>query len=296
MFNPSSVLGYSMSRFVPAFKSPNPDVIKKFIDKVADIDRLLVLTGAGVSTESGIPDYRSEKIGLFERSNHRPITIQEFVQSESARKRYWSRNFLAWPNFSRAQCNSAHFAIASWERSSKFVWLITQNVDGLHAKAGSTLLTELHGCGHRVKCMNCGDLTKREDHQSRMEELNSEWMKVNVAGEMAPDGDVQLEEGAHESFVLPSCEKCGGILKTDVVFFGDNVSREDVEACYEKVETCTGVLVLGSSLTVMSGFRFAYHASLMDKPVLVVNIGPTRADSFADMKISAPVTEIVTKL
>ncbi|WKX95178.1 hypothetical protein Q1695_011994 [Nippostrongylus brasiliensis] len=258
-----------MARFVPAFQHPKPDLVKKFIDKVASIDRLLVLTGAGVSTESGIPDYRSEKIGLFERSNHRPITIQDFLASESSRKRYWSRNFLAWPNFSRAQCNAAHRAIASWERSNKFVWLITQNVDGLHAK---------------------------EEHQSRMAELNKEWMEVHVAGELAPDGDVQLEDGAHEDFVLPTCQKCGGMLRTDVVFFGDNVPREDVDECYQKVEECTGILVLGSSLTVMSGFRFAYHASLMGKPVLIVNIGPTRADNFADMRVSAPVTEIVTKL
>ncbi|PIO73566.1 transcriptional regulator, Sir2 family [Teladorsagia circumcincta] len=183
--------------------------------------------------------------------------------------RYWSRNFLAWPNFSRATCNAAHRAIASWERSDKFVWLITQNVDGLHTK---------------------------EDHQSRMEELNADWMKEHAGGELRPDGDVELEEGAHETFVLPECQKCGGILKTDVVFFGDNVHSSCVDACYEKVEECTGVLVLGSSLTVMSGFRFAYHASLMGKPVLIVNIGPTRADSFAEMRISAPVTEIVPKL
>ncbi|KAE9412361.1 hypothetical protein Angca_003865, partial [Angiostrongylus cantonensis] len=187
-----------MSRFVPTFKAPSSDVVKKFVNKVAAIDRLLVLTGAGVSTESGLPDYRSEKIGLFERSNYRPVTIQEFMASESARKRFWSRNFLAWPKYSRAKCNKAHFTIASWERSDKFVWLITQNVDGLHAKAGSTLLTELHGCGHRVRCMQCDDVTSREEHQRTLEKLNAEWMKVNVPGEIAPDGDVEVEEGAHE--------------------------------------------------------------------------------------------------
>ncbi|PIO73565.1 transcriptional regulator, Sir2 family [Teladorsagia circumcincta] len=244
----------------------------------------------------GIPDYRSEKVGLYERTDYRPVTIQEFLGSESARKRYWSRNFLAWPNFSRATCNAAHRAIASWERSDKFVWLITQNIDGLHSKAGSNMLTELHGCGLRVKCMGCGEMTKREDLQPRMEELNADWMKAVTAGKVRPDGDVELEEGAHETFVLPECQKCGGILKTDVVFFGDNLNPDDMDTCYEKVEECTGVLVLGSSLTVMTGFRFPYHASLMGKPVFVVNIGPTRADSFAEMRISAPVTEIVTKL
>ncbi|VDM54555.1 unnamed protein product [Angiostrongylus costaricensis] len=297
---------------------PSSDVVKKFVNKVAAIDRLLVLTGAGVSTESvsllinlacglfyyyskttlpeGLPDYRSEKIGLFERSNYRPVTIQEFMASESARKRFWSRNFLAWPRYSRAKCNKAHFTVASWERSDKFVWLITQNVDGLHMKAGSTLLTELHGCGHRVRCMQCNDVTSREEHQRALEKLNAEWMKVNVPGEMAPDGDVEVDEGAHESFVLPSCKKCGGILKTDVVFFGDNVAQEEVHLCYEKLDECSGVLVLGSSLTVNSGFRFVYYANLQGKPVLIVNIGPTRADDFADMRISVPVTEIITML
>ncbi|XGW07784.1 hypothetical protein V3C99_010717 [Haemonchus contortus] len=285
-----------LSRFVPSFQPPSPDLIKKFIDQVAAIDKLLVLTGAGVSTESGIPDYRSEKIGLFERTNYRPVTIQEFLASESARKRYWSRNFLAWPKFSSAQCNEAHRAIASWERSKKFVWLITQNVDGLHAKAGSHMLTELHGCSLRVKCLGCGEITDRADHQPRMEELNAEWMKVNFAGDLAPDGDSILTPGAEQSFVLPECQKCGGMLKTDVVFFGDNVSRQDVDTCYEKLEQCTGVLVLGSSLTVNTGSNYVYEAGLMGKPVLIVNIGPTGADHIADMRLSAPVTSIIKDL
>ncbi|CAJ0604676.1 unnamed protein product [Cylicocyclus nassatus] len=284
------------SRFVPSFTSPNSDVVKTFIDRVAAIEKLLVLTGAGMSTESGIPDYRSEKVGLYERSNHRPITIQEFLATDSAKKRYWSRNFLAWPNFSRAKCNAAHRAIASWERSSKFVWLITQNVDNLHTQAGSEMLTELHGCSHRVKCIKCGNVTGRASLQPILEDLNREWMKVHVAGEVAPDGDVELEDGAHESFVLPTCQKCGGILKTDVVFFGDNIPRKVADECWEKLEECTGLLVLGSSLQVMSGYRYAWYAKLEGKPVYIVNIGPTRADNFADMRISAPVTEVVTKI
>ncbi|VDM78168.1 unnamed protein product [Strongylus vulgaris] len=242
------------SRFVPSFTSPNSDVVKTFIDKVAAVEKLLVLTGAGMSTESGIPDYRSEKIGLYERSNRRPITIQEFLATDSAKKKYWSRNFLAWPNFSRAKCNAAHRAVASWERSSK------------------------------------------ASLQPILEDLNKEWMKVNVAGEIAPDGDVELADGAHESFVLPSCQKCGGVLKTDVVFFGDNIPRQVADECWEKLEECTGILVLGSSLQVMSGYRYAWYAKLEGKPVYIVNIGPTRADNFADMRISAPVTEVVTKM
>ncbi|KAJ1360732.1 hypothetical protein KIN20_019776 [Parelaphostrongylus tenuis] len=284
------------SRFVPTFKAPSSDVVKKFIDKVSAIDRLLVLTGAGISTESGLPDYRSEKIGLFERYNYRPVTIQEFVASESARKRYWSRNFLAWPSYSQAKCNTTHFTIASWERSEKFVWLITQNVDGLHTKAGSTMLSELHGCGRRVKCMQCGDITNREELQPTLEKLNAEWVRANVPGGIASDSDVVIEEGAHESFVLPSCKKCGGILKTDVVFFGDNLVQSVVSKCYEKLDECTGVLVLGSSLTVNTGSQLVDYANLQGKPVFIVNIGPTEADYIADMRISMPVTEIITKL
>ncbi|KAJ1356771.1 hypothetical protein KIN20_014557 [Parelaphostrongylus tenuis] len=123
--------------------------------------------------------------------------------------------------------------------------LITQNVDGLHTKAGSTLLTELHGCGHRVRCMQCNEVTSREEHQLTLEKLNAEWMKVNVPGEIAPDGDVEIQEGAHESFVLAPCKKCGGILKTDVVFFGDNVIQSEVDKCYEKLDECSGVSCTG---------------------------------------------------
>ncbi|KIH51853.1 transcriptional regulator, Sir2 family [Ancylostoma duodenale] len=192
-------------------------------------------------------------------------------------------------------------------------------------RAGSEMVSELHGCGRRVKCIKCGDITSRESLQPIMEELNAEWMKVNIAGEIAPDGDVELADGAHEvprrnsgragqagvwkkedaftgpppirlSFVLPTCQKCGGILKTDVVFFGDNIPRDVYDWCADKLEECTGLLVLGSSLTVMSGYRFAWSANGKGNPVFFVNLGPPRADSFADMKISAPVTEVVTKM
>ncbi|KAJ1356770.1 hypothetical protein KIN20_014557 [Parelaphostrongylus tenuis] len=191
------------SRFVPTFKAPSSDVVKKFIGKVAAIDRLLVLTGAGISTES-----------------------------DSGRE-------ISWRGQGTLK-QSATLLISLSPRGTirEVCRLITQNVDGLHTKAGSTLLTELHGCGHRVRCMQCNEVTSREEHQLTLEKLNAEWMKVNVPGEIAPDGDVEIQEGAHESFVLAPCKKCGGILKTDVVFFGDNVIQSEVDKCYEKVYVC----------------------------------------------------------
>uniref|UniRef100_A0A1I7X488 Deacetylase sirtuin-type domain-containing protein n=1 Tax=Heterorhabditis bacteriophora TaxID=37862 RepID=A0A1I7X488_HETBA len=256
-------------RFVPACKPLNSDALNKLIGILADIDKLLILTGAGLSTESGIPDYRSKKVGLYERSTHKPTTHQEFMNSEKARRRFWARNFLAWPSFSRAKCNPAHFAIASWERSDRFTWLITQNVDGLHQK---------------------------EEYQNRLFDLNPNWMDKNSPGDIAPDGDVNIAEGADESFQLANCNKCGGIVKTDIIFFGDNVPTDVVNSCYAKVEESDGLLVLGSSLTVMSGYRFVYHASLRNKPIIIVNIGPTRADSLATVKISSRVSEVICKL
>lgn len=284
----------SLLRFVPECIAPGKEVVNKFLDVLHGIDRLVVLTGAGISTESGIPDYRSEKVGQYARTDHRPIEHQDFMRSEKWRRRYWARNTVAWPRFSSSKPNATHYAIASWEASDKFTWLITQNVDGLHSRAGSTMVTELHGCGHRVKCMNCERLYPREEVQKWIMEANPDWMVTEI-GELAPDGDVPISEHAVDTFQLPHCPHCGpdSILKTDVVFFGDYVPAEAVDLCYEKVEESDGMLILGSSLTVMSGYRFVYHASLRGIPILIVNIGPTRADDIATVKISAKCSDIV---
>ncbi|CAD6187340.1 unnamed protein product [Caenorhabditis auriculariae] len=276
------------SRFVPMSKTVDKSKINHFVSELGCIDRLLVLTGAGVSTESGIPDYRSHKVGLYERTNHRPIQHSEFMKSESIRQRYWARNFLAWPNFSQAPCNVTHKAVARWERSSRFVWLITQNVDGLHSKAGSEMITELHGSGHFVRCMSCEYRIPRNDFQVQLASLNPQWLQQHTKpGELAPDGD---------GFVVAPCMECGGVMKTDVIFFGDNVPRKIVDFCYEKVEECDGILVLGSSLTVMSGYRFVYQASLQGRPIFIANIGPTRADHLATMKIECKLSQLVEKI
>uniref|UniRef100_F1L8U6 NAD-dependent protein deacylase n=1 Tax=Ascaris suum TaxID=6253 RepID=F1L8U6_ASCSU len=284
----------SLLRFVPECSQPSKDVLKKFRDVLASVSRFTVLTGAGISTESGIPDYRSEKVGQYARSKHRPIDYQTFMKSERWRRRYWARNAIAWPRFSRSEPNTTHHAIASWEQSDKFNWLITQNIDGLHTKAGSRMLTELHGCGHRVRCMNCRAVFPRDEVQKWIMDANRSWY-VSEVGEMAPDGDIPIPEDAIDSFTLPCCPHCGpgSILKTDVVFFGDCVPREDVDKCYEKLEESDALLVLGSSLMVMSGFRFVQRAHVRRMPILIVNIGPTRADHLATVKVSAKCTDII---
>ncbi|PAV80735.1 hypothetical protein WR25_03329 [Diploscapter pachys] len=281
------------SRFIPECAKIDAGQIKRFVNLVSTVDRLLVLTGAGISTESGIPDYRSPKIGLYERSNHRPMMHQDFMKSAASRRRYWARNFLAWPNFSKAVCNETHLTLAKWEASDRFTWLITQNVDGLHTKAGSAMLSELHGCGHRVRCMSCHSIISRQDYQISLAAANPHWTTKEGPGELKPDGDIHIEPGAEEDFKVVSCQNCGGIMKTDVIFFGDNVPLKMVETCYEKLDQSDGILVLGSSLEVMSGYRFVYYMNIQKKPIFIVNIGSTRADDLATAKIEAKASEIV---
>ncbi|CAI4233251.1 unnamed protein product [Auanema sp. JU1783] len=282
-----------LTKFVPKFKAVDPILLKKFQNELGNIEKLVVLTGAGISTESGIPDYRSEEVGLYERSNHRPTTHQDFMKHEHNRRRYWARNYLAWPRFSSAECNKIHYSIANWEGDERLLWLITQNVDGLHTKAGSQKLTELHGSGHRVRCMGCGTVTSRHDFQEVIADHNPGWFERHTVGELAPDGDVFITPGSDEDFIVPNCAECGGIVKTDVVFFGDNVPRQTVDFLYGKMDECDGLLVLGSSLSVMSGYRFAYHAHLQNKPVLIINIGATRADHLACVKLSTKAGDVI---
>uniref|UniRef100_A0A914YGT8 NAD-dependent protein deacylase n=1 Tax=Panagrolaimus superbus TaxID=310955 RepID=A0A914YGT8_9BILA len=282
------------SRFIPASKPVPQAILRDFLSIVSNVERLLVVTGAGISTESGIPDYRSKGVGMYARTNRRPMTIQEFLASEHNRKRYWSRNFVAWPRFSIAPCNDTHWKLSEWEKDERFLWLITQNVDGLHRAAGSEKLTELHGCSKVVKCLQCNQHYDRSEMQRWIEELNPKWTIAEI-GELRPDGDVDIPDKAIENFQIPHCPTCGpkSILKTDVVFFGDNVPRKTVDYCYEIVEQCTGLLVLGSSLTVMSGYRFVYQAFLRKIPIMIVNIGPTRGDDLASIKVSAKCSDII---
>ncbi|XP_042297394.1 NAD-dependent protein lipoamidase sirtuin-4, mitochondrial [Sceloporus undulatus] len=277
--------------FVPACPPVDPKGLQKLQEFLFNSQRLFVLTGAGISTESGIPDYRSEGVGLYARTDRRPIQHAEFLRSAKARQRYWARNFVGWPQFSCHRPNVAHLALRSWEQAGRLHWLVTQNVDALHAKAGSQRLTELHGCTHRVLCLSCGDQTSRADLQERFQALNPTWQAEALG--VAPDGDVFLSEEQVRTFCVPTCNKCGGPLKPDVTFFGDTVGKEKVDFVYQRLAESDAILVAGSSLQVYSAYKFALAARDRKQPMAIVNIGPTRADSFASLKLSSRCGELL---
>lgn len=267
----------------------------KFVEQLQSIldgiPKILVITGAGVSTESGIPDYRSEKVGRYATSKLRPVQYQEFVKSKECRQRYWARNFAGWKRFSSFEPNINHICLTNWELNNRLHWLITQNVDNLHRKAGSTRITELHGTAFRVKCMNCKTSFDRQTIQIYTEKLNPTW-NVDAIG-LAPDGDVDLSTDQIKTFIPLQCKKCDGDLIPDIVFFGDNVAKEKVEFCYDKTDTADGMLILGSSLQVFSGYRFVKRFSGRQKPIIIINIGETRADDLATFKISTKCGDIL---
>ncbi len=242
--------------------------------------RFTVLTGAGVSTDSGIPDYRGP--GAPVRA---PMTYQEFVSGEPARQRYWARSYLGWSRMRHAEPNPSHHALARLEAAGRVPLLITQNVDGLHERAGSRALCALHGRIADVRCLSCGASSSRAALQQRMEQANAGWAEQHVDLVVRPDGDVELDTTT--GFVVPACERCGGLLKPDVVFFGENVPKDRVQRCYDAVDAAEALLVAGSSLTVLSGFRFVRHAAKQGIPVVIVNRGPTRGDDLATYKVDA---------
>jgi len=252
--------------------------LREFIDRHP---RLAVLTGAGVSTGSGIPDYRDEH-GEWKRA--RPVEFRPFMTKPEVRRRYWSRSTVGWPIISGAQPNAAHRALARLEERGRVSLLITQNVDGLHEGAGSRNVIDLHGNLRLVRCMDCGYEVPRADLQRRLLADNPTW--ADVAATVAPDGDVDIESRDTSGFVVPDCPQCGGILKPDVVFFGENVPRERVARAFDGVAQADALLVVGSSLMVYSGFRFAEAAAAAGKPIAAVNLGRTRADHLLALKIS----------
>jgi NAD-dependent SIR2 family protein deacetylase len=243
--------------------------------------RLAVLTGAGVSTSSGIPDYRDEQ-GEWKRA--RPVEFRPFMTNLKVRQRYWARSVVGWPIISRAQPNDAHRALARLEADGFVRLLITQNVDGLHSTAGSRNVVDLHGRLDSVRCMQCEHTLPRAEFQRQLLENNPIW--ADVQGRVAPDGDVDIEGRDFGGFIVPDCPKCGGILKPDVVFFGETVPRERVDRAFEAVKSADALLVVGSSLMVYSGFRFAEAAAAAGKPIAAVNLGRTRADHLLSLKIS----------
>jgi NAD-dependent SIR2 family protein deacetylase len=253
---------------------------------------VLVLSGAGLSTESGIPDYRGPT-GLARRAT--PMTYQAFTGSAAARRRYWARSYLGWRHIARAVPNQGHHAVAQLGRRGLLAGIITQNVDGLHQAAGASGVTELHGSLHRVICLSCGQRTARADLDQRLAAANPGW-DVGSTASINPDGDAVLADRATESFQVVDCRTCQGVLKPDVVFFGENVPPQRATACYAMVERASSLVVLGSSLTVMSGLRYVRHAARLQLPVVIVNQGSTRGDAYATATLDAPLGQVLTAL
>ena len=245
---------------------------------------VVVLSGAGLSTESGIPDYRGAT-GAAQR-RYTPMTYATFTGDSDARRRYWARSHLGWQHMARALPNAGHLALAELERRGHVRGTITQNVDGLHGKAGSRNVIELHGRLDQVRCLSCGVVTARHDMDARLREANADWSTTVIA--LNPDGDAEVPDSALDSFVVVDCNECGGLLKPDVVYFGESVPAERVAAAYDVVARAAMVLVLGSSLHVFSGRRFVQRAAQEHKLVAIVNDGPTRCDDLAYIKVNAP--------
>ena len=250
--------------------------------------RIAVLTGAGVSTDSGIPDYRGE--GAPVRT---PMTFQQFLSSADYRKRYWAGSHLGWKTFVAAGPNAGHRAIAQLESAGIAGGVITQNVDGLHLQAGSQRVVDLHGSLDRVRCLTCGQYYARDAVAERLAAANP-WLETPEAIELSPDGDVQIADVA--SFVTPECSVCGGILKPDVVFFGEFVPREKFDEASALMHRADALLVAGSSLVVNSGIRLLEQARRRRLPVVIVNRGPTKGDARAAVKIDAGTSETLVAL
>ncbi|KAK2498495.1 hypothetical protein MC885_005116 [Smutsia gigantea] len=254
----------STGLFVPPSPPLDPEKVKELQRFITLSKRLLVMTGAGISTESGIPDYRSEKVGLYVRTDQRPIQHGDFIRSAPIRQRYWARNFVGWPQFSSHQPNSAHWALSNWERLGKLHWVL---------------------------CLGCGEQTPRGVLQERFEVLNPTWSAE--AHGLAPDGDVFLTEEQVQSFQVPSCARCGGPLKPDVIFFGDTVNPDKVDFVHKRVKEADSLLVVGSSLQVYSGYRFILTAREKKLPIAILNIGPTRSDDLACLKLDSRCGELL---
>ncbi|CAN5213618.1 hypothetical protein BH09ACT10_BH09ACT10_17420 [soil metagenome] len=251
--------------------------------------RVAVLTGAGISTDSGIPDYRSP-----DSPPRNPITYQQFKSDPDFRQRYWARNHVGWRFMDRAQPNAGHLAVAALEARGVVNGVITQNVDRLHQAAGSRNVIDLHGHFEQVICLECGDTVPRARLHERLVSLNPDFALGLEVPEIAPDADAMVEDFA--TFVVANCEDCDGIIKPDIVYFGENVPKPRVERAYAMVDDAEALLVVGSSLTVMSGLRFVRHAAKTGKPVAILNRGATRGDPLADVKLELSISEVLPAL
>lgn len=303
---------FSPHSFIPVLSS-------KLLEWLDTKKNVLTLTGAGLSTESGIPDYRGHN-GSYHRG-HKPMIHDQFMSSHAQRQRYWGRGMVGWRDFDTRQPSAGHYALAELERlgvigvtfednaayyspdremdwmassGDQHMSLITQNVDSLHRKAGSIHMTELHGRTDQLKCMQCGARRDRVDFHDELEDLNHDWLQKALAQQddttARPDGDAYVASDDYSAIVVPPCTKCGGFLKPDVVFFGDSVPKHRVERCRAAVDAADGLLCVGSSLAVHSAYRFVRHAERNGIPIAILNVGETRAETegLEILKIEAP--------
>ena len=258
---------------------------------------VVVLTGAGLSTDSGIPDYRGPSSA---RRRHAPMTYEAFVGDAAARHRYWARSHVGWRQIAAAVPNAGHRAVADLQRTGLLRGVITQNVDGLHQAAGARDVVELHGALSRVVCRHCGVLLDRTEVAARLDAANPAFDALvadAVTAAANPDGDADLPDAVLDRFTMIDCPRCGsGPLKPDVVFFGESVPRPRVDRCFSLVEGARCLVVLGSSLTVMSGLRFVRAAARAGVPIAVVATGPTRAEEQATVRLDAPLGEVLPQL
>ncbi len=269
--------------------APGADTLTDLVALLAG-RRVLVLSGAGLSTESGIPDYR----GPGSRRRGTPVTYQQFTRSEAARRRYWARSFLGWPAMRAKLPNAGHRAVARLEAGGAVCGVITQNVDGLHHAAGSRRVLELHGALAAVRCLRCGRLEARDSLQRRLAAGNPGFA-AGVA-EMAPDGDAEIDPNLEAAFRPVVCRGCGGTLKPDVVFFGENVPEPRLTRSWAMLEDAEALLVLGSSLAVRSGYRYVVRAADLGMPVAIVNDGPTRGDGEASVRVGDRLGRVLPEL
>jgi NAD-dependent SIR2 family protein deacetylase len=269
--------------------------VEQELDTLAELiggGGVAVLSGAGLSTESGIPDYRGPS-GVARR--HTPMTYQAFVGDPAARRRYWARSHVGWRGIARARPNAGHAAVAELERAGLVDGIVTQNVDGLHQAAGATAVVELHGSLDLVVCLDCGTPCARDRLDERLRAANPAFDPAVLA--VNPDGDVELDDSILRDFRIVDCATCiGGMLKPDVVFFGENVPVDRVRRSYDMVERARLLLVLGSSLTVMSGRRFVLRAAKLGIPVAIVNQGATKGDGYAALTLDAPLGTVLPAL
>jgi NAD-dependent SIR2 family protein deacetylase len=266
----------------------DPGALLDFIERYP---RLFVLTGAGCSTDSGIPDYRDAD-GGWKRAQ--PVTLQAFLRDPLTRRRYWARSLVGWQRFGHAQPNAAHRALARLEQRGNVERLVTQNVDRLHQGAGSTEVIDLHGRMDLVRCLDCWRLQPRSELQDELLSLNPAWAQLDAR--TAPDGDADLDGLDFSAFAVPPCAYCAGVLKPDVVFFGESVPKERVETAMHHLQQADAMLVVGSSLMVYSGYRFAQTAAAAGKPIAAVNLGRTRADELLTLKVALPCAQALAFL